>query len=410
MTTEVNKYKLLAEKWVGEDDKLNLKPIAEQSTSRYRTTLQMLENQQRQLKEDLNVTSQISNYDPVVINMVRRITPQLIAYDICGVQPMSTPTGLGFAIKARYPNASTPYFDANSKEALYDKVDTAHAGTGTHDDTLNPFDDVDVLAGTGVGMEKTVGETAKWKSMGITIEKIALEAKTRQLRADYSLEIENDMRAVHGLDASAELANILTNEIVLEQNQELVRTLYHCAMIGAQGTATAGTFNYSTETDGRWAGERALGLWAFIQSEANKLFLKNRRGAGNFIITSLGVANALIFAGILKSDTNLDTKININLTSNTYVGTAGRFKVFVDPFLTHNGVLIGYKGANELDAGMIFAPYVPLTAHRGIDVQNDFKPAIGFQTRYAVAPNPFTTLEKGKNVYYTKFKVDNLPF
>lgn len=405
----------LAEKWsnpTGEGDILDIKKLQESvSVSKFNTTLQLLENEAKALKEDVNVTSQIKGYDPVLISMVRRMTPQLIAYDVCGVQPMNMPTGLGFAIRALYPNAASPQFNATSKEALFKEVNTAHSGTGTDDRSDNPFTDVDLLAKTGHGMDTPTGETAAWKNMGITIDKIALEAKTRQLRADYSFELEKDMQAVHNLSARAELSNILAQEIVLEQNQEIVRTIMHAAHIGAQNQATAGTFDYATGTDGRWAGEKALGLWAYIRSEAARLYLENRRGAGNFIITSMGVANALQLAGILKNDTNYAQSIDINLQSSTYVGMAGQLKVFVDPFLTHDGVVIGYKGANEFDAGVIYAPYVPLTMHSGLDASNDrFRNAIGFQQRAAIAANPFTSLEKGKNIYYSKFAISNLPW
>lgn len=404
--SQVMTYQQLEEKWIGADDKLNLKGLKE-NTSRYNTTLRLLDNQELQLKEDLNVTSQIKNYDPVVIKMVRRITPQLIAHDIVSVQPMTMPTGLGFALRARYPDASSPVDFTQGDEALFDKVKTEHSGTGTHG-VVDVWGATDVLAQTGIGMETKVGETAKWKSMGVTIDRVELVAKTRQLRADYSNEIEKDLRAVHGLEASAELANILTSEIALEMNQELIRTLYHVALVGAQGTAAPGTFNFTTETDGRWLGERALGFAAFIEKEANRLALLNRRGRGNFIITSANVATVLALAGMLKNDHSLTTNMDVDIINSAYAGTMGRFKIFIDPLLSEDGILVGYKGQNEIDAGVIYAPYVPLQAYNGIDVVNGFKNAIGFQTRYAIASNPITKLEQNKNVYYSKFKVEGL--
>lgn len=398
----------LIEKWKSvKNDAFRLSEIKD--SNKLWTTVQLLENQHQQLDEDLNVTSQVANYDPVIMKMVRRITPQLIAYDIVGVQPMATPTAVGFAIRARYPDTSNPVDYTKGKEALFDTIDTAHSGTGTHDQTVNPFlAATDVASKTGKPLATAVGERAEWKSMGFSIDKVTLEAKTRQLRADYSLEIEKDMRSVHGLDAATELANILTDEITLETNQELVRTLYHCAMIGAQGTTTAGTYDYVADSDGRWGGERALSLYTFIEREANRLAFKNRRGRGNFIITSADVATVLAFAGLLKNDTHYTQNMDVDLVGSTFAGTAGRFKVFIDPMLEHNGVLVGYKGNTQYDAGVLYAPYVPLSAHSGVDVTNGFSKAIGFKSRYDIVANPYTTLEQGKNVYYSKFAIANM--
>lgn len=401
----------LVEKWSSADPTLN----TIKDKGRKEATVQLLENQDKALNEDPNVTPQIANYDPVLIKMVRRITPQLIHFDVMGVQPMTMPTGLTFALKARYPDSSSPINYAAGDEALFNKADTAHSGTGTHNTTQNPFDSAtDVLANTGVGMATSVGETAKWKKMGVSIEKVAVEAKTRQLRADFSLELEKDLQAVHGLDAANLLGDILSQEIILEQNQEAIRTLYHIARVAPQfNLTTAGTVDFQADTDGRWLGERALAFYTWIERFANHMFLANRRGKGNFIITSSDVATMLTFAKLLKNDTNFDSAVDVNLVNSTYAGTlSNKFKVYVDPLLEHNGVLIGYKGANEMDAGTFFCPYVPLTMHQGVDVTNDFKKALGFQTRYAKAENPLVEnagqFQRGNNPYYYKFKVAGL--
>lgn len=403
----------LHEKWTSQEKVHGLNLNAIKDDHKRATTIRLLENQAQALNENTNVTANIKGYDPVILQMVRRITPQLIHHDIVGVQPMAMPTGLAFAMKARYPHSSNDFKQGN--EALYNKVDTAHSGTGNHDSSADPFlEATDVLTNTGTGMATSVGETTAWKKMGITIDKISAEAKTRQLRADYSIEIEKDLQAVHGLDARNILSGVLTDEITLEQNQEIIRTLYHVAKVAPQlGRAAKGVIDFTADTDGRWLGERALALFTLIERIGNAMALDNRRGKANFIVTSSNVATMLMFAKLLKNDTNYEGNIDVNIVNTTYAGTAGRYKVYVDPLLEHDGVLLGYKGQNFMDAGMFFLPYVPLTMHEGVDVANDFKKALGWQTRYAIVQNPIATenpgqLVKGVNPYYYKASITNI--
>lgn len=390
-------------------------------------TAVLLENQRQQystdltsLREDINMTPQVQNWQNVMLQMARRITPKLIAFDLAGVQPMNMPDSVAFALHARYPDGSTPIDFTKGKEALFQEVDTAHSGKGTSDFSDNPFlAATDVLAKTGIGMDTPEGEKAKWKRMGLEIKKISVSAKTRQLRADYSIEIEKDMQAVHGLSARQILTEVISDEIVLELNQEFVRRLYHIALVGGQGFATPGVFDYVTGSDGRYSGERVLGMWMAIELEANRLQLLNRRGRGNFIVTSANVASMLGNVGIMKNDTDYQSSLNVDVMTNTYAGIVnGRTRVYVDPFLSHDGVLIGYKGVNEMDNGVFYCPYVPLTMYQGIDVTNDFKNSLGAQTRAGFVQNPIVpdsdkasdAWVKGKNYYYTKFAINNLKF
>jgi hypothetical protein len=311
---------------------------------------------------------------------------------------MTGPTGLVFALRARYTNAT-------GAEALFNEADTDFSGTGTHAGS-DPF-----ATGytTGTGKATNDGEVDAWASMSMTIEKTSVTARTRQLRADYSLELAQDLRAIHGLDAENELANILSSEIISEINREVVRTIYTIAKQGAQFAGTPGTFDLQADSDGRWSVERFKGLLFAIERDANAVSLETRRGKGNIIITSADVASALVMAGVLDYAPALQnsTAMDVDATGATYAGQMGRFKVFVDPYLGTDGYVVGYKGTSAYDAGMFYCPYVPLQMVRATDTAT-FQPAIGFKTRYGMIANPFTTLSANQNVYYRKAKVLHL--
>lgn len=375
----------------------------------YRTkvTAQLLENQEKFLTEASNVAAGVQNWDPVLIGLVRRMAPKLIAYDICGVQPMTAPTGLIFALKARYAQTPPNGNPQGGAEALFGEANSAYSGTGTHvgDD---PWD---VGFATGTGKALADGEVDPWNSMGVTIEKTNVVAVTRQLRADYSLELAQDMRAVHGLDAETELTNILSTEVIAEINREVVRKVYAVAKPGAQwaGITTAGEYDLNADADGRWSVERYKGLMFAIERDANAIAIETRRGKGNILITSSDVASALAMTGILDYAPALQsgTNLEVDATGAAYAGTMGRFKVYVDPYLGQDGYVVGFKGSNQYDAGFFYCPYVPLQMVRATDPVN-FHPALGFKTRYGLVANPFTTLAANSNVYYRKTKVTNL--
>ena len=390
---------VLLEKW---------KPVLDESDTveaikdphRRKVTAQLLENQEASLAENANtnLTGGSLNWDPVLISLVRRMTPMLIAYDICGVQPMNAPTGLLFALKARTTNQT-------GAEAMgLNEVDAAFSGAGASEAGTDPWG-----VHTGIGMDTAVGETQAWASMGVTIEKTNVVAKTRQLRADYSLELAQDMRAMHGLDAEAELTNILQTEIISEQNREIVRTVYYAANAGAQFATTPGTYDLQADSDGRWSAERFKGLVFAIERDANAIARVTRRGKGNILITTSDVASALALAGVLSYAPLLAgmTSLEVDATGATYAGTMGRFKVYIDPYLQNNGYVVGFKGASQYDAGFFYCPYVPLQLVRATDPSN-FQPALGFKTRYGMVANPFTVLTAGGNTYYRKALVTNL--
>jgi hypothetical protein len=388
---------VLLEKWEAllESDKV------EKINDPYRkkVTAQLLENQEKFLAEVAQTTTgNVQNWDPVLISLVRRMAPKLIAYDICGVQPMTGPTGLVFALRSHYTNAA-------GAEALFNESDTGFSGAGTHTGE-DPFA---ATYSTGSGEATADGETNVWNSMAMTIEKASVTAKTRQLRADYSLELAQDLRAIHGLDAENELSNILSNEIISEINREVVRTIYTIAKPGAQFASTPGTFDLQTDSDGRWSVERYKGLMFAIERDANAVSIETRRGKGNILIVSADVASAFVMAGVLDYNPVLQANSNLEVdaTGTTYAGQLGRFKVFIDPYLGTNAYVVGFKGANAYDAGMFYCPYVPLQMVRATNV-DAFQPAIGFKTRYGMIANPFTSLSAGSNVYYRKVKVLNL--
>jgi hypothetical protein len=375
-------------------------------------------NNQEILSEDaapVNVTGNIAKYDPILISMVRRAMPNLIAYDICGVQAMTGPTGLIFAMRPKYVEGT-----ALGADAFYKEVDTAFSGAATpaHSGSMP-----DVLT-TGNAMATADGEKlgsdtgSAFAEMGFEIEKVMVEAKTRALKAKYSVELAQDMKALHGLDAETELATILSTEILAEINREIIRTMYNVAKPGAQtGTTAAGTFDLDLDSNGRWSVEKFKGMMFQIEREANQIAKETRRGKGNFIVCSSDVASALAMAGILDNNPALQNGLQVDDTGNTFAGVLlnGKFKVYVDPYATGDYFMVGYKGVNSYDAGMFYAPYVPLQMYKTMNDET-FQPKLGFKTRYGLVANPFAHgIEKGngalvanKNVYFRKVKVANI--
>ena len=366
----------------------------------------------------------VTGFDPVLISLVRRSAPQMIAYDICGVQPMTQPTGLIFAMKSRYATQT-------GTEALFNEADTLFSGTGDRDGGTagyqgargnNPYDsNYDI----GRGQSTTTAEAGTtFNEMAFSIEKTSVVAKSRQLKAEYTIELAQDLKSVHGLDAEGELSNILSTEILAEINREVIRTIYTSAKVGAQqGTATAGTFDLDVDSNGRWSVEKFKGLLFQIEREANAIGQATRRGKGNFIVCSSDVASALAMAGVLDYAPALSTSLNVDETSTVFAGVLnGRYKVYVDPYTVANAsagtgqqfFMAGYKGTSAFDAGVFYCPYVPLQLVRAVD-PSTFQPKIGFKTRYGMVANPFTSLDaagdglsSGNNYYYRKVKVNNL--
>lgn len=375
-------------------------------------------NNQEILSEDaapVNVTGNVAKYDPILISMVRRAMPNLIAYDICGVQAMTGPTGLIFAMRPKYVEGT-----ALGADAFYKEADTAFSGAATpaHSGSMP-----DVLT-TGNAMATADGEKlgsdtgSAFAEMGFEIEKVMVEAKTRALKAKYSVELAQDMKALHGLDAETELATILSTEILAEINREIIRTMYNVAKPGAQtGTTAAGTFDLDLDSNGRWSVEKFKGMMFQIEREANQIAKETRRGKGNFIVCSSDVASALAMAGILDNNPALQNGLQVDDTGNTFAGVLlnGKFKVYVDPYATGDYFMVGYKGVNSYDAGMFYAPYVPLQMYKTMNDET-FQPKLGFKTRYGLVANPFAHgIEKGngalvanKNVYFRKVKVANI--
>ena len=389
-------------------------------------TAVILENQEKAAKEDraflgeiANVTGDaaVANWDPILISLVRRAMPNLIAYDICGVQPMTGPTGLIFAMKSRFTSNS-------GTEALFNEADSDFSGTGTHSASLNPglMNDTttSVTAGTGIATA-TAEASSSFAEMAFSIEKSTVTAKTRQLKAEYTMELAQDLKAIHGLDAETELANILSAEILAEINREVVRTIYEKAKKGANiNTTTSGTFDLDTDSNGRWSVEKFKGLMFQVERDANVIAQETRRGKGNIIICSSDVASALQMAGVLDYAPALNNSLNVDDTGNTFAGTLnGRYKVYIDPYASNNTAAqyftVGYKGTSPYDAGMFYCPYVPLQMVRAVG-ENSFQPKIGFKTRYGLIRNPFAessaqasdTGTDQANIYYRMVKVTNL--
>ena len=402
------------------------------------TVARLLENQETALKEEAahsqgnflgeaaNVAGGIDNFDPVLISLVRRAMPNLIAYDIAGVQPMTGPTGLIFAMKSSYTSqGGTP--------ALVDEADTAFSGTGTHgagptglegvvdsnaDDDLG---DETNVSSYGEGLSTAAAEAlgasggGTFGEMAFSIDKSTVTAKSRALKAEYTMELAQDLKAVHGLDAEAELANILSAEILAEINREVVRTIFTKAKLGAQtsNVALKGAFSVDTDTDGRWMAEKFKGLTMQIEREANQIAIDTRRGKGNFVIVSSDVASALAASGALDYSPALSTGLEVDATGNTFAGVLnGKTKVYIDPYATADFACVGYRGANPYDAGMFYCPYVPLTMVKAVG-ESDFQPRIGFKTRYGMQQNPFVGTAAGtgtdrENPYFRIFKVEGI--
>jgi hypothetical protein len=396
----------------------------------------VLENQEKAMREErghqsyqlneaapANATGAgVDNWDPILISLVRRAMPNLIAYDIAGVQPMSGPTGLIFAMKSKYTAQS-------GAEAMFDEANTAFSGAGTQggessslvgadantDDVADPFAVGNAMA-TAAGEALGDGST-DFAQMAFSIEKATVTAKTRALKAEYTMELAQDLKAVHGLDAESELANILSAEILAEINREVIRKINVKAKLGAQqsNTATKGIFNLSTDADGRWSVEKYKGLLMQIEREANVIAKETRRGKGNFILVSSDVASALVAAGMLDYTPALSTNLQVDDTGNTFAGLLnGRTKVYIDPYATTDYVTVGYRGTSAYDAGLFYCPYVPLTMVRAVG-ENSFQPKIGFKTRYGMVANPFVgaapASDEGANranQYYRIFRVDGL--
>ena len=389
-------------------------------------TRRLLENQEIFLKEQelqeavpVNNTagSMAGSWNPILIALVRRAMPQMIAYDVCGVQPMTGPTGLIFAMKAHYDTTGgdEALFDGSLTDQSADNAPRAHTDVTT--DSANPFDGTWV---SGAGNVPATGEALGdaggnlIPEMAFSIDKTMVEAKTRALRAEYSTELAQDLKAVHGLDAETELANILSTEILAGINREVVRSIYIAATAGAVGLTTAGTFDLNTDSNGRWMVEKFKGLLYQIEREANAISIATRRGKGNFVITTNDVASALAMAGVLDYAPAMEASVNNDTHINTMVGTVNGMKVYVDPYhggITEHSTLVGYKGTSPYDAGMFYCPYVPLQMVRAMG-EDTFQPKIAFKTRYGMVVNPFVKADgafvNDQNTYYRKFQVKNL--
>jgi len=443
-------YDALMEKWAPVLNEESAGTI--QDAHRKAVTAAVLENQEIALREEgmlqeANNTTTVTasgaaNWNPVLIALVRRAMPNLMAYDICGVQPMSGPTGLIFAMKSRYQSALNKAGQANNTEALFNEAAVNYSGdssataqssdpsglSGVSDDvtvdssidterdsslpdaTVDPYTTAEAEA-LGVSGGEQFAE------MGFTIEKATVTAKSRALKAEYTLELAQDLKAIHGLDAETELANILSTEIMAEINREVVRTINSQAKTGATTTNTAinGIFDVQTDADGRWSVEKFKGLIMQIEREANQIAKDTRRGKGNFMICSSDVASALSASGMLDYAPAMSTSLNVDDTGNTFAGVLnGRMRVYIDPYATTDYCNVGYKGTNPYDAGLFYCPYVPLTMVRAVG-EDTFQPKIGFKTRYGMVSNPFvgSTPSSGlaaarTNQYYRIFRVDNI--
>ena len=418
----------LQEKWAPVLDHASLASIKD--PYKRAVTSVILENQERSMREErsplfetlpANATgSEVDNYDPILISLVRRSLPNLMAYDVAGVQPMTGPTGLIFAMKSRY-------MTQDGTEALFNEAESgfsagyigsaAGAGNNPVDGTYTTVGGRTTAAGEDFGGATTLNE------MAFSIEKTTVTAKTRALKAEYTIELAQDLKAIHGLDAEGELANILSQEILAEINREVIRTIYTVAKPGAASTATAGTFDLDVDSNGRWSVERFKGMLFQVERDANVIAQETRRGKGNFIICSSDVAAAFAMAGKLDYTPALSTDLNVDDTGNTFAGILnGRFKVFIDPYSANTNaasqfMVVGYKGSSAYDAGIFYCPYVPLQMVRAVD-PNTFQPKIGFKTRYGMIANPFVLKANGttdadtftadRNHYYRRIKVTNL--
>ena len=447
----------LQEKWAPLLDADGQDPIKD--AHRRMVTAVLLENQEQTLKEEreflsesptnaagtggfgggATATGPVAGFDPVLISLIRRSMPNLVAYDLAGVQPMSGPTGLIFAMRSKYKTQG-------GSEALFDEADTAFSGqnegfdfggsnvgmgttgqSGSNPAALNPNSGVNGSTySVGQGMTTAQAEDLgtsgdAFNEMAFSIEKVTVTAKSRALKAEYSLELAQDLKAIHGLNAEAELANILSTEILAEINREVIRTIYRVAETGAQANvATAGAFDLDTDSNGRWSVEKFKGLIFQIERDANAIAQRTRRGKGNMILCSADVASALTMAGVLDYTPALNANLNVDDTGNTFAGVlAGKYRVYIDPYSANSAAdqyyVAGYKGSSPYDAGLFYCPYVPLQMVRAVG-QDTFQPKIGFKTRYGMVANPFaqgTTQGSGAltvnaNRYYRRVKVQNL--
>ena len=461
----------LQEKWGPILDYDGVDPIKD--AHRRATTAILLENQEKELREEQSFLSEqptvntgstssaagfsagataggpVAGFDPVLISLIRRSMPNLVAYDLAGVQPMNGPTGLIFAMRSRFNNQS-------GTEALFNEADSAFSGQNEGFDNTAGFTatgasnvglgttaqsgsnpgllsgsasqanatDYNVGQGMTTGDSEDLGTTGdNFNEMAFSIEKVTVTAKSRALKAEYSLELAQDLKAIHGLNAEAELANILSTEILAEINREVIRTIYNVAKPGAQANvASGGTFDLDTDSNGRWSVEKFKGLLFQIERDANQIAQRTRRGKGNVVLCSADVASALTMAGILDYTPALNANLNVDDTGNTFAGTlAGKYKVYIDPFAANNDAnqyyVVGYKGTNPYDAGLFYCPYVPLQMVRAVG-QDTFQPKIGFKTRYGIVANPFAEgnvsnqglgrLLSNSNRYYRRVKVTNL--
>ena len=457
----------LQEKWAPILDYDGLDPIKD--AHRRSVTAILLENQEKELREESeflseapNVNTQsgssaagfsadataagpVAGFDPVLISLIRRAMPNLVAYDLAGVQPMNGPTGLIFAMRSRYKTQS-------GTEALFNEADTAFSGQndgfdvstgdvntnvglgttaqqGSNPGLLNPTaaqsngTDYNVGQGMRTDTAEDLGDGSgdQFNQMAFSIEKVTVTAKSRALKAEYSLELAQDLKAIHGLNAEAELANILSTEILAEINREVIRTIYNVAEPGAQANvAAAGTFDLDTDSNGRWSVEKFKGLIFQIERDANAIAQRTRRGKGNMILCSADVASALTMAGVLDYTPALNANLNVDDTGNTFAGVLqGKYRVYIDPYSANSAAsqyyVAGYKGSSPYDAGLFYCPYVPLQMVRAVG-QDTFQPKIGFKTRYGIVENPFSqgttqglgTLTRNTNRYYRRVKVTNL--
>jgi len=419
-------------------------------------TAVLLENQEKTIREEreflseaapTNATgSSIDNFDPVLISLIRRAMPNLVAYDLAGVQPMNGPTGLIFAMRSRFTSQG-------GDEALFDEADTGFSNSGIG--TANPyvtgqedgvgFGTTGAQAGSNPGLLDPTTQTDSnytvqqgmdtaqaeglgdagdnnFNEMAFSIEKVTVTAKSRALKAEYSLELAQDLKAIHGLNAEAELANILSTEILAEINREVIRTIYKTAESGARvNVATPGTFDLDVDSNGRWSVEKFKGLIFQIERDANRIAQRTRRGKGNMILCSADVASALTMAGVLDYTPALNANLNVDDTGNTFAGVlAGKYRVYIDPYSANSAAsqyyVVGYKGSSPYDAGLFYCPYVPLQMVRAVG-ENTFQPKIGFKTRYGIVANPFAqgtndtnagALKTNANRYYQRVTVKNL--
>jgi len=417
-------------------------PEIKDSYRRAVTTI-ILENQEKALREDRNFLGEaaptsatggsVDNWDPILISLVRRSMPNLIAYDICGVQPITGPTGLIFAMRARGLSQAGAEALADEPSMLSNQDAGSDTGggdiSGTNPSVLNdsPAGTYTSATGMTIAQGEALGDTTTnaFAEMAFSIEKHTVTAVTRALKAEYTMELAQDLKAIHGLDAETELANILSAEILAEINREVVRNIYVSAVKGASSnTTTAGIFDLDTDSNGRWSVEKFKGLMFAIERDANAIGQQTRRGKGNMILCSAGVASALQMAGVLDYTPALNNNLNVDDTATTFAGVMnGRYKVYVDPYAANVSAsqyyVVGYKGSSPYDAGMFYCPYVPLQMVRAVG-ENTFQPKIGFKTRYGIAANPFHTgtkaagadgaisITSATNKYYRKVKVSNL--